>query len=62
MKILKKRLKKNWFSIQTQRIRHFFILVVVNLSPWYEPRYFIPIAGMIIGNSMTGISLGVKSS
>lgn len=37
----------------------FFVLVVINLSPWYEPRYFIPIAGMLIGNSMTGISLGV---
>ncbi|MBT9172828.1 MAG: putative iron export permease protein FetB [Syntrophomonadaceae bacterium] len=38
----------------------FFVLVVINLSPWYEPRYFIPIAGMLIGNSMTGISLGVS--
>lgn len=38
----------------------FFILVVVNVSPWYDPRYFIPIAGMLIGNSMTGISLGVS--
>lgn len=38
----------------------YFILVVIGLSPWYEPRYFIPIAGMIIGNSMTGISLGVN--
>lgn len=37
----------------------YFILVVMNVSPWYDPRYFIPIAGMIIGNSMTGISLGV---
>lgn len=37
----------------------YFILVVINLSPWYEPRYFIPLAGMLIGNSMTGISLGV---
>jgi putative ABC transport system permease protein len=37
----------------------FFLLVVVNVSPWYDPRYFIPIAGMLIGNSMTGISLGV---
>lgn len=37
----------------------FFILVVINVSPWYDPRYFIPIAGMLIGNSMTGISLGV---
>ncbi|WP_079506737.1 ABC transporter permease [Mesobacillus jeotgali] len=39
----------------------FFILFVLNVTPWYEPRYFIPIAGMIIGNSMTGISLGVNN-
>ncbi|GAB6154122.1 iron export ABC transporter permease subunit FetB [Desulfosporosinus burensis] len=39
----------------------YFVLVVLQVSPWYEPRYVIPIAGMIIGNSMTGISLGVKT-
>lgn len=38
----------------------FFLLVVVRITPWYDPRYFIPIAGMLIGNSMTGISLGVN--
>ncbi len=38
----------------------FFLLVVIGLSPWYYPRYFIPLGGMIIGNSMTGISLGVE--
>ncbi|WP_035571587.1 ABC transporter permease [Halonatronum saccharophilum] len=38
----------------------YFILVVIGLRPWYDPRYFIPIAGMLIGNSMTGISLGVE--
>lgn len=37
----------------------FFVLVVIRLTPWFDPQYFIPIAGMIIGNSMTGISLGV---
>lgn len=37
----------------------YFLFVVINISPWYDPRYFIPIAGMLIGNSMTGISLGV---
>lgn len=36
----------------------FFVLVIVGLQPWYEPRYFISIAGMLIGNSMTGIALG----
>lgn len=38
----------------------FFNFVVIGLNPWYDPRYFIPIAGMIVGNSMTGISLGVN--
>ncbi len=38
----------------------YFLLVVVRINPWYDPRYFIPIAGMLIGNSMTGISLGVN--
>ncbi len=39
----------------------FFLFVVVQIDPWYDPQYFIPIAGMLVGNSMTGISLGVKS-
>jgi putative ABC transport system permease protein len=38
----------------------FFIVVVLGVTPWYDPRYFIPIAGMLIGNSMTGITLGVN--
>ncbi|MEW5784132.1 MAG: iron export ABC transporter permease subunit FetB [Bacillota bacterium] len=38
----------------------YFLLLVINIDPWYEPRYFVPIAGMIIGNSMTGVSLGVE--
>lgn len=38
----------------------YFVLVVLWVSPWYDPMYVIPIAGMIIGNAMTGISLGVN--
>ncbi|MBZ4664563.1 MAG: fetB [Caloramator sp.] len=38
----------------------YFILIVINIKPWYNPQYFIPLAGMIIGNSMTGISLGIN--
>ena len=38
----------------------YFLLLVINLDPWYEPRYFVPIAGMVIGNSMTGIALGAE--
>src|SRR5699024_11242809 len=39
----------------------FFMLIILDLDPWYEPRYFIPIGGMIIGKTMTGISLGVNN-
>ncbi|MDW7730365.1 MAG: iron export ABC transporter permease subunit FetB [Bacillota bacterium] len=38
----------------------YFLLLVLSSDPWYEARYFIPIAGMIIGNSMTGVALGVE--
>ena len=30
-------------------------------DPWYDPRYAIPLFGMILGNAMTGISLGLDS-
>ncbi|MCU0304003.1 MAG: iron export ABC transporter permease subunit FetB [Thermoanaerobaculales bacterium] len=32
---------------------------VVGVDPWYEPRYVIPLVGMILGNSLTGIALGL---
>lgn len=33
------------------------VLGVVRLSPWYLPRYLIPLAGMIFANGMNSISL-----
>lgn len=48
-------------SVGTLTCLLYFLLVVVRIFPWYDPRYFIPIAGMLIGNSMTGISLGINS-
>lgn len=33
--------------------------LVVGVEPWYEPQYVIPLLGMILGNSLTGISLGL---
>jgi putative ABC transport system permease protein len=39
----------------------YFNIVVIHFTHWYEPRYFIPIAGMIVGNSMTGITLGINT-
>lgn len=37
-----------------------FCSLVVKYSPWYDPRYLIPLAGMIIGNSMNGASLAAE--
>lgn len=34
--------------------------LVINYAPWYDPRYLIPLAGMIIGNSMNGASLAAE--
>ncbi len=28
-------------------------------EPWYDPRYSLPLMGMVLGNTMTGISLGL---
>jgi len=31
----------------------------VQPDPWYNPRYAIPLLGMILGNTMNGVSLGL---
>ncbi len=38
----------------------YFVLLVVGPDPWYDPRYLIPLAGMIIGNSMNGAALAAE--
>lgn len=35
------------------------LLVVVRVHPWYTPQYAIPLVGMILGNTMNGVSLGL---
>ncbi len=30
-------------------------------DPWYDPRYAVPLLGMMLGNAMTGISLGLNN-
>jgi putative ABC transport system permease protein len=34
--------------------------LVIGVHPWYRAQYVIPIAGMVIGNSMTGIALTLE--
>src|SRR5699024_12657797 len=39
----------------------YFNFVVLNVSPWFELRYIIQIAGMMIGNAMTDVKIGEQS-
>ncbi len=39
----------------------FVLVLVVRPQPWYLPQYFIPIAGMIIGNSMNALALAIDT-
>jgi len=32
---------------------------IVQVEPWYDPQYLIPLLGMVLGNTLTGISLGL---
>ena len=36
------------------------VSVVVRADPWWTPRYFIPIGGMVIGNSMNAIAIALE--
>ena len=37
------------------------LVVIVQVEPWYRPQYAIPFLGMILGNTLTGVSLGLGS-
>lgn len=36
------------------------LAVMQEVRPWYQPQYAIPLTGMILGNSLNGISLGLN--
>jgi putative ABC transport system permease protein len=36
------------------------LFAIIGIHPWYEPQYAIPILGMILGNTLTGVSLGIE--
>ena len=35
------------------------LLAIVQVEPWYRPQYAIPLMGMILGNTLNGIALGL---
>src|ERR1700726_2166716 len=39
----------------------FALVTALRPTPWYDPRYAIPLLGMILGNCMTGVGLGLNT-
>jgi putative ABC transport system permease protein len=35
------------------------LLTMVGTEPWYTPQYAIPLLGMLLGNTMSGVALGL---
>ena len=49
--------------VSSMLITMYGTMVVIDApGPWYSPRYAIPILGMILGNTLNGISLGLDSA
>ncbi len=40
-----------WFALQ----------IIIQPEPWYSPQYAIPLLGMLLGNTMNGIALGMDN-
>ncbi len=34
--------------------------IVIRPEPWFDPRYVIPLMGMVVGNTMTGVALALN--
>jgi len=39
----------------------FALATALRPDPWYDPRYAIPLLGMVLGNCMTGVGLGLDT-
>ena len=37
------------------------LTLVLHQHPWWKPQYFIPILGMLLGNAISGVSVGLSS-
>jgi putative ABC transport system permease protein len=37
------------------------LLVIVRVEPWYTPQYLIPLLGMLLGNTMSGVAVALDN-
>jgi putative ABC transport system permease protein len=52
-------LKWVWLAIFASALltMSYVCLLVIRLDPWYDPRYLIPLTGIVLGNAMTAASI-----
>lgn len=59
---------KGWWGYGTGTLSMFLssfcvmlitLTTIINLEPWYHPQYLIPLMGMLLGNTMNGISISL---
>lgn len=63
----KRRLRGGWgfgigtlsMFISTFAVTTLTLTVIVGPEPWYAPQYAIPLLGMMLGNTMTGVALSL---
>ncbi|MCB2228091.1 MAG: iron export ABC transporter permease subunit FetB [Desulfarculaceae bacterium] len=50
-----------WSMLLSYMVVSFLVVgVVVQADPWWEPRYFLPLGGMVVGNSMNAMALALE--
>ena len=37
------------------------LTVIIGVRPWYQPQYLIPLLGMLLGNTMSGVALAMDN-
>ena len=45
--------------ISSVALAFFALIVVIRVDPWFTPQYAIPLLGMLLGNTMNGVSLAL---
>ncbi len=48
-------------SASTAPFLCYMLLLVVRASPWWQPQYFIPMLGIMMGHTISGISVGLAA-
>jgi putative ABC transport system permease protein len=39
----------------------YLLLVIIQPDEWYSPQYAVPLVGMLLGNALNGVTIGVKT-